>query len=391
MNAMIVPWRDGSRVWRKTLECRDSIEHQIAWQPKMGSSLFLFENWTGLGALYFVTPPDFFCDQSIQNMYEVMQGNRWNTASLYQLLPEDLAGYILNNVKPPMQDGILDKPIWMLDPRGEFSVRRLGYLMASKCWCCVLAQEETMSHLFFTSYAARKVWKYFLSAAGINVERLTFHQAIVKCWTMKVVPRLQPILQALHSIIIWELWKRRNGYKYGESVSVNRVMYKISTMLQYRVKFRKPSLQHVPHKWPDLVIMMEQYTPKLKYTKVLRELPEQGWIILITDGASRGNPGRNSFGYVLRNEEGDIIYACGKEIQEGTNIKAEVRAILEAMKYCVDNDYILIDLHTDSMMIKKMIQGEWSVPWTIAAEVEEIKELMERCNLKLSHTLREGN
>ncbi|XP_070046652.1 uncharacterized protein [Nicotiana tomentosiformis] len=219
-----------------------------------------------------------------------------------------------------------------------------------------------MTHMFFTSYAARKVWNYFLTAAGINVDGLTFHQAIVRCWTLQTVPRLKPIIQALPSIIVWELWKRRNGYKYGDLVSFNRVIYQISTMVQSLVKFRKPSLQNIPHKWPDLITMMEQ-----------------------------GNPERISIGYVLRNEEGNIVYACGKEIQEGTNTEAEMKAILEALKFCVNNDYILIDLHTDSMWVKNVIQGVWAIPWTVAEEVKEIKELMGRCNLQISHTLREGN
>lgn len=72
LNGLIVPWRNGSHIWRKMLECRDIIEQQIVWQPKMGSSLFWFDNLTGLGALYLVTPPDFFCDESIHNIYDVV-------------------------------------------------------------------------------------------------------------------------------------------------------------------------------------------------------------------------------------------------------------------------------------------------------------------------------
>lgn len=74
LNPIVVPWRrNGSHVWRKMLECRDIIEHQILWQPKMGSALFWFENWTGLGALYFVTPPDFVCDESVNNIFDVVK------------------------------------------------------------------------------------------------------------------------------------------------------------------------------------------------------------------------------------------------------------------------------------------------------------------------------
>jgi len=53
------------------LECRDLIEHQILWQTKMGSSLFWYENWTGLGALYFLVPQDFGIDENVHNVHDV--------------------------------------------------------------------------------------------------------------------------------------------------------------------------------------------------------------------------------------------------------------------------------------------------------------------------------
>ncbi|XP_075087570.1 uncharacterized protein LOC142169586 [Nicotiana tabacum] len=105
----------------------------------------------------------------------------------------------------------------------------------------------------------------------------------------------------------------------------------------------------------------------------------------------QGNPGSCAIGFVLRNKEGDIIYACGKYIPEGTNTKAEAKAMVKALRYCVECNFVLIDLHTDSMILKKAVEGEWSVLWSVAREVEEIKELIARCKITLSHTLREGN
>lgn len=134
------------------------------------------------------------------------------------------------------------------------------------------------------------------------MEGLTLHQAITKCWTSDVLPRIQLIMQALPSVIVWELWKRRNFYKHGEAVLINRVIYQVSSTLQALVKLRKPKMQNVPHKWPNLLALLEQYTPTLKITKVIWEYPTAGWIKLNTDGASSGNPGRSSIGFLLRNE-----------------------------------------------------------------------------------------
>lgn len=53
------------------------------------------------------------------------------------------------------------------------------------------------------------------------MEGLTIHQAIVRCWTAMVIPRLQLIFQALPAVIIWELWKRKNSFKHGEVVTIS--------------------------------------------------------------------------------------------------------------------------------------------------------------------------
>lgn len=147
-------------------------------------------------------------------------------------------------------------------------MKRIGYLMPYRCWCCEEPKEETLVHLFYTSTATTTLWKYFLSRAGITLERLSMHQAITNCRTSKVLCRIKPIMQALPSCIVWELWKRRNNRKYGEDVSISRVIYQVSTTLQSLVKVRKPSLQ-VPHRWLDLLGMLEKYTPRLKFEKII--------------------------------------------------------------------------------------------------------------------------
>ncbi|XP_070036967.1 uncharacterized protein [Nicotiana tomentosiformis] len=180
--------------------------------------------------------------------------------------------------------------------------------MPSRCWCCADPKEETLVHLFFTSKAALTVWKYFLTRAGIAMEGLSLHQAITKCWTAQLLPRIKPIMQALPSCVVWELWKRRNNLKYGEAVSVIRVIYQVSTTIQALVQVRKPGLC-VPHKWRDLLNMLQNYTPKFNFEKVILEFPLEGWIKVNTDGAYRGNPGRSSIGFCLRDDDGDLKYA----------------------------------------------------------------------------------
>nr|XP_009624162.1 uncharacterized protein LOC104115277 [Nicotiana tomentosiformis] len=324
LNAIIVPWRQGSQVWKKMLECRDIIEHQIVWHPKMGSALFSFDNWTGLGSLYFLVPQNFGIDESIHNVYDVVEEGTWNVNKMLETLPEKYILFIVEKIKPPTLPGVLDKPYRMLDSHGKFTVKT--------------------------------VWEYLRSR---NDTRIAYN-------------------------MIW----RRNSRRYGEAVTVNRVIYQISTTIQSLVKVRKPGLQSIP---PGLLQILENYTPHLKVEKVCWEFPHECWMKINTDGASRGNPGRSVIGFCIRNDTSDVTFAVGKEINEATNTEAEACTILEALRHCRDNRYIQFYLQTDSLLLKNLIDGIWKPPWIITTQIEEIRQLMQGCNIRLSHIYREGN
>lgn len=218
----------------------------------------------------------------------------------------------------------------------------------------------------------------------------TLHQAITKCWNAQVLPRIKPIMQALPSCIVWELWKRRNSLKYGEIVSVIMVLYQISTSLQALVQMRKPGIR-VPHKCIELLHMLENYTPRLKFDKVKWELPMEGWIKVNTYGASRGNPERSSIGFCVRGEKGDLIYAAVREIAEESNNEAEAVAILEALRLCKAKNHAQIWLQTDSLLMKNIVEESWKPPWYITECVEEIRRLMDEVEIRVTHIFREGN
>nr|XP_016433563.1 PREDICTED: uncharacterized protein LOC107760057 [Nicotiana tabacum] len=357
----------------------------------------------GLGALYFLVSPEFGVDESTHNVYEVVDDGAWNVDRSLDILPEEFALHIMEKIRPTVMDNVLDTLYWMHETRGHFSVkfaweylrrrddprivykmiwvkelpfrisffmwkvwkaklplddfmRMLGYFMPSRCWCCSEPKEETLVHLFFSSTAATRVWKYFLPRVGISMEGLSMHQAITKCWTAQVLPRIKPVIQALPSCIVWELWKRRNNFKYGEAVSISRVIYQVSITLQALVQVRKPGIQ-VPHKWHDLLAMLENYTTRLKVEKVIWELPMEGWIKINTDGESRGNPGKRAIEFCVRDEAEEVKYAIGREITEGSNTEAEVVEIVEALRLCRAHNYTHIWLQTDSMLLKNIIEG----------------------------------
>lgn len=55
------------------LEARDEVEHEILWEMKRGSTNVWHENWTRLGALYHVVPPEFPINKEVQEVAELRE------------------------------------------------------------------------------------------------------------------------------------------------------------------------------------------------------------------------------------------------------------------------------------------------------------------------------
>ncbi|KAK6796360.1 hypothetical protein RDI58_004061 [Solanum bulbocastanum] len=135
------------------------------------------------------------------------------------------------------------------------------------------------------------------------------------------------------TIIIWSLWKRRNHLKHGKTTSFRSVVLKVNSDLWKFGRLVYPKMQDLPIRWSNIVTFLEKYKPKIYYLPICWK-PSQGCLKCNTYGASRGNPGRSTYGFCLRNSKGDLVYAQGEEIQEGTNLEAEAIAIREALAHC---------------------------------------------------------
>ncbi|XP_070014941.1 uncharacterized protein [Nicotiana sylvestris] len=218
-NTLCMPVEEGGIGFRSLHDVAKALFSKLWWNFRTKPSL-----WSSF---------DFAIDETVHNVHDVTLDGEWDVDRLFEILPEDLAIHILEKIKPPSPQQVLDMPCWMLETRGYFSVKsaweytrrrdeprtayrmiwvkglpfkiaffmwkvwkaklplddflkRVGYCMSAKCWCCVQPDEESLQHLFFRSETARTTWKYFLSRAGIAVEGLTLHQAITKCWTANV-------------------------------------------------------------------------------------------------------------------------------------------------------------------------------------------------------------
>lgn len=93
--------------------------------------------------------------------------------------------------------------------------------------------------------------------------------------------------------------------------------------------------------------------------------PEQGWIKINFDGASRGNPRISGVGCVARDEEAKILFKGAQMLQDGTNNEVETQAALLAVELPKNMNILRVHLEGDSQVVVDAIVKGVSLSWRI--------------------------
>jgi ribonuclease HI len=82
---------------------------------------------------------------------------------------------------------------------------------------------------------------------------------------------------------------------------------------------------------------------------------------LFTDGGARGNPGPAAYGFVLEDEDGDVLAAEGARIGEATNNVAEYSGLIAGLKRAGELGVTHLEVRSDSELMVKQMRGEYRV------------------------------
>lgn len=85
------------------------------------------------------------------------------------------------------------------------------------------------------------------------------------------------------------------------------------------------------------------------------------YIVIYTDGASRGNPGPASLGIVVYSESGKTVFECSEKLGNQTNNFAEYSAVKRALEISVEKNIKKITLKTDSQLLVRQMIGQYKV------------------------------
>ncbi|MFQ6064943.1 MAG: ribonuclease HI family protein [Candidatus Bathyarchaeia archaeon] len=84
-------------------------------------------------------------------------------------------------------------------------------------------------------------------------------------------------------------------------------------------------------------------------------------VFLVTDGASRGNPGPSAIGFGIYDESWKPLEEHAEYIGLATNNEAEYKALIKGLRKCVEYCKGEVEHLTDSKLVAKQASGEWVV------------------------------
>jgi ribonuclease HI len=116
-------------------------------------------------------------------------------------------------------------------------------------------------------------------------------------------------------------------------------------------------------------------------------------LVIHTDGASRGNPGKAGIGVVIYNKDkSETIKQVYKYLGTATNNVAEYTALLTGLKEASKLGANQIELYLDSELIVKQIKGEYRVKNEgLKPLYNEVTSLLKQFQYNISHVPRENN
>jgi ribonuclease HI len=116
-------------------------------------------------------------------------------------------------------------------------------------------------------------------------------------------------------------------------------------------------------------------------------------VVVNTDGGARGNPGPAGTGVVIKDDQGNILYAVGEYIGEATNNVAEYKALIRALAQAAVLGAQEVRVNMDSELIVKQMLGQYKIKeptlQQLAAEVIKLKNNFQ--NVTFTHVRREYN
>ncbi|MDD5747684.1 MAG: ribonuclease HI family protein [Actinomycetota bacterium] len=120
---------------------------------------------------------------------------------------------------------------------------------------------------------------------------------------------------------------------------------------------------------------------------------EKRWLVVMSDGASSGNPGPAGIGGLALDEEGNVLAEVSRYLGRATNNVAEYHALIAILEQARELGFENLKILTDSELLTKQVIGGFKVKSkSLRPLVAKIKSLIEGYSeVLVQHVPRESN
>ncbi|XP_020597784.1 uncharacterized protein LOC110037469 [Phalaenopsis equestris] len=387
------------------LQVRQDAEQLFVWELGEGLVNIWWDNWSLDGCLI----QDQFVPAAPMFVKDIWAFGKWNLAPIIPFCsPSQLSSIQKLTIKPGVKDKIVVRKnpipsqqphlvhwghtIWnnFLTPSMSFFIWRLfskmiptddilklkGLRGPSRCFFC-LAQEETISHLFFECHWVQEVWSFVIGKLRIPTLHLTWKMFFTSWADWRGAE-----LQDIPNIVAWFVWMARNQAKHDSSlIDPKRVGLNCIAFIQKLINFKKYKTVL------EIVPVLKPQTSKV--VTICWTPPKLGWIKINIDGSQKSQSA--GIGGVFRNHEGKCILYFQSPIKAVDSLEAECQAVFWALNLARSCLFDQLWVESDSLQLINILHGISKTPWNLICWMSGIHQLLKVCSLKFSHIHREGN
>ncbi|XP_026436585.1 uncharacterized protein LOC113334574 [Papaver somniferum] len=237
----------------------------------------------------------------------------------------------------------------------EENLRKRGFQIASRCYICH-DEEDNIEHILWKCDFSTSLWNW-LSGIFLFPEPNSFEDVL------KMHKNSSHVIKELWVIssytVMVELWFLRNAIYYDIEKSV---LTKIQLRIARKVHDCEVRLKGVM--WgtdteKSILQFFNIQVRKMRRTRIIEilfYLPNENELSLCCDGASRGNPGSEGYGFVVRNHVGAFIFAESGGLGITTNYVSEFISCIKALEWAVEHLSFKLVLQSNSSMCAKTLQ-----------------------------------
>ena len=249
-----------------------------------------------------------------------------------------------------------------------------------RCYVCGEV-EENSEHIIRDCPAARVVWSK-ITSNDQGGSRVSFRD-----WIIDNIGKQAAVKgdewPTVFAMTCWWLWRWRNerSFERTPSIPVDQVSF---------ISARVGTVKRALDRWRE--VDGQSIKPRQEI-KISWSHPREGWVMLNTDGASKGNSGVAGAGGLIRSHRGEVFEIFAMNCGICSCMRAELLAVQRGLSIAWNGGYRKVQVRIDSESVMRLLQGEAIRNSPYIHIIKKCKALIARVEweVEVAHCYREAN